>query len=290
MPRHTRYVKNKRVGQRGTVIRGDQIFTSLDGLVGGATGHNLYAESAIQRYDLGARRLAGDGRVFRYAKAGAEVTSTNFGLKFWDKLADGIAYTAPLQVQAVGDKTILVDSGHGAAGIAKDELRGGYIIVHTHGDSYNQNRLIVGNTLADASGYITITVDGAWTIALTLAFGVEVLQNPYADVRVKQAAHGGGGDGYSSVAGMPMCKTTAANMYLWIQTWGPIWINPHGASLQDADLLTDERQLVFDYEGSVTVVGDAVNTTVSLQHAGFIIDRTASLASGPPLVMLQISP
>ena len=283
-----KYIRNAPDGN-GTLFRGDIIQVPMEGLLGGTTGHRVWEAKTVKQYTPGTRLITADGRVFRYAKATSITSSTNFGLKFWDKLVDGIAYTAPLQTQAVDDMTITVDAG-AAAVVAKDELRGGYIIVHTHGDSYNQNRFIVSNTLADANGYTTITVDMPWTIAITTSFGVEVLQNPYASVRVKQASHGGGGDGYSSVAGMPMCKTTIANQYLWLQTWGPIWINPQGASLQDAGLATDERQLVFDYEGSVAVVGDAVNTTVSMQHAGFIIDRTAAGASGPPLVMLQISP
>ena len=280
----TRWISNARKGIKGSQVVGNVLYTT-----GPDMGAEIYEADTTAKFDMGTRLVTGDGRVLRYAKATATVGSTNYGLKFWHQLADGIAYTAPLQAQVIGDKTIWVDAG-AAAVVAKDELKGGYIIVHTHGEHYNQNRLIVGNTLADSDGYTTITVDGPWTIALTTSFGVEVLQNPYSSVRVRQASYGGGGDGFSSVAGMPMCETTAANQYLWLQTWGPIWINPQGGSLQDADLVTDERQLVFDYEGSVVVVGDAVNTTVSMQHAGFIIDRTASLASGPPLVMLQISP
>lgn len=276
----TRYVSNARSGIRGTQIEGNVIYLNTPDM-----GTEIYEADTSPRLPVGTRMVAGDGRVFRYAKATTEVTSTNFGLKFWDKLADGIAYTAPLKTQKVGDRTIQVDAGKT---VTKDELVGGYIIIHTHTESYNQNRLIVGNTLSDSSDYTTITVDGPWTIALTVAFGVEVLQNPYASVQVHQAAHGGG-DGYSSVAGMPMCMTTAANQYLWLQTWGPIWVNPCGSSLLDADD-TDERQVVFDYEGSVCIAADAVNATVHMQTAGFLIDRTADGTMGPPLVMLQISP
>ena len=69
-----------------------------------------------------------------------------------------------------------------------------------------------------------------------------------------------------------------------------MWVNPAGGSLLDAGVAVNERQLVFDFEGSVIIVGDATASTVSMQHAGFIIDRNYGSTSGPPLVMLQISP
>lgn len=255
----------------------------------GGIFQETYAQSATQNYILGAHRTMWDGRVFRYAKATNTITNNKNGLKFHAKLSEGITYTAPLQTQLVGDTTIKIDSGKGAAGVAKDELVGGYVMIHTHGDNYQHFRGIIGNTLADADGYIIITLDMPLNVAITLSHGVEVYPNPYASVRLCDGTSGHVGNKFSSVAGMPYVKTSVANQYIWIQTWGPIWINPHGASLQDADLVKNERQLVFDFEGSVCVVGDAVDTTVSLQHAGFIIDRTAHHASGPPLVMLQIS-
>ena len=278
----TRYVSNSRSGIRGTQIQGNVIY-----LQGPNMGAEIYEADTSPRVPVGTRLVAGDGRVFRYAKATTEVDNQNFGLKFYGQLADGIGYTAPLQTQAIGDTTIRVDAG-GAAAVTLDELKGGYILIHTHTPEDNQFRMITGNTLADSDGYTTITVDGPWTIAIATTFGTETLQNPYNNVRIKVSAHGEG-DHYSSVAGIPVCKTTAANQYLWLQTWGPIWINPKGTSLLTADV-AGERQLVFDYEGAVCIYDDAVGTTAHMQNAGFIIDRTAAGASGPPLVMLQISP
>jgi len=262
----------------------------IDGVVlPGGSVQGTYSASATQNYLLGARRVTQDGRVFKYAYATNEISSTHFGLKFWNKLSDGVTYTAVKQNQVVGDRTVWIDAG-GDGAVTEDELKGGYLVVHTHSDNYAQNRLITGNTLADSDGYTIVTVDGGWTIALTTSHAVEIIKNPYSSVQLRQDNQNPPTDAYSSIAGIPMCKTTAANYYLWLQTWGPIWINPQGGSLQDSDLVHNERQLVFDYVGSVCVVGDAGNTTVSLQHAGFIIDRTASGASGPPFVMLQITP
>jgi hypothetical protein len=259
------------------------------GLIPGRSVQSSYEASVIQNYLLGSRRTSWDGRVYRYAKATNIISSTNFGLKFWAELGDGIGYTAPLQIQKVGDTTIKVDSGKGTAGVAEDELIGGYVIIHTHGESYDQFRGIFGNTVADASGYVTITLDAPLTIDVAVTFGVEVYPNPYASVRVRQASHGGGGDRYSSVAGMADVKTTIADYYIWIQTWGPRWINPQG---DIASVVTvDRRGLVFDYEGSITQVDVNTATTAKMQYAGFVINReSVANGTGPPLVMLQISP
>lgn len=293
MPRQPRYVKNKRVGSRGTIVRGDQIPVEFDGLVGGAAGQDIWESSVLQRYDVGARRLLPDGRVFRYAKATNTITDNKHGLKFWGQLADGIGYTAPLQVQVVGDRIVIVDGGKGAAGIAEDELRNGYLMLHTHGDSYQSFRRIIGNTVADSDGYVTITVDMPWNVAITTSHGVEVYLNPYVNVQLRNGSSGHAGDKYSSIAGFPFVVTAVANLYIWIQTWGPIWVNTHGNRLQAANIAQDERQLVFDFEGSVSFqeqcVGASADGEDYNQLAGFLIARGAS-GTAPTLIMLQISP
>jgi hypothetical protein len=52
--------------------------------------------------------------------------------------------------------------------------------------------------------------------------------------------------------------------------------------------------LIFDWEGSVSIEDDANHggAADSDEHqvAGFIISRRAAVTSGPPLVMLTISP
>jgi len=121
----------------------------------------------------------------------------------------------------------------------------------------------------------------------------EVLHNPYSAVRLTAGPSGGdAGNDYSSVAGMPCTITTTTAQFLWLQTWGPIWINPHGSSLQGAGITGSERKVVFDCEGSITLEDDATHGPCAggedMQHAGFIIDRSASGTSGPPLIMLQL--
>lgn len=267
------------------------------GLLVGGSEQGLYEQSATPNYLVGTRRISPDGRVYRYARATNVIAATQFGLKFWAEIGDGIGYTAPKQTQEVGDTTIKVDSGKGEAGVAKDELVGGYVIIHTGDDQYQHFRGIVANTIADADGYVTITLDAPLKVAIKVTYGVEVYPNPYASVRVSSAGAPdcGAPDEYSSVAGMPNVKTTVANQYIWIQTWGPIWVNPHGTAGTAAT--ADRRGLVFDREGSISSISETVgygaDSTLGLaqQYAGFIINReSVANGAGPPLVMLQISP
>jgi hypothetical protein len=249
------------------------------------------AESATQKHKFGARLELEDSRVFRYAKATNQILDCRFGLKFWDQIGDGIAYTAPLQVQSIGDLTIKIDSGKGAGGVTKDQFANGFIVVHTGTDYDSQFRGITGNTVADGDGYTTITVDLGWTKAIETGYGVEVMASPWASVRNASAGGGSGNtpNEYSSVAGIPMLKTTATDMFIWLQTWGPCWVNPHGTA--GVTPTADRRGLVFDREGSISAIDESVSSDVAQQYAGFIITRE-SVAGGAavPLIFLQISP
>lgn len=238
-------------------------------------------------YHVGDRVCLPDGRVYRLARATNIISHTAFGLKFWGQTDDGVNYTAPLQTELATSKEITIDAGDSGDHTA-DEFRGGFIIIHTHTDNHHMTRYILGNTASDADGYITFYVDAPWIKDIEVAYGVEVCPNPYNSVQVRQAQATNAGDTYSSVAGMPLVKTTANNQYLWLQTWGPIWINPTNAC--GNTVVENRRQVRFNYEGIITGTDGQTATTSILQNAGFMITREDAGSTGPPLVMLQISP
>ena len=266
-------------------VENDMIFGGL--MSGQSALQGLHVESATQNCKIGTRRVRWDGRVYRYGRATNIVSVRHFGLKFWGQIGDGIA-TTPAASAAAGASTFTIAK----SGVAADDFAGGFV---TFFSTPVQTRGIVSNT-ATSGGNITITLDEPLTTAITVAVTyTEVLHNPYRSLRLTAGPSGGDtGNDYSSVAGIPCIITTAANRFLWVQTWGPIWINPHGSSLQDAGITGSERKLVFDCEGSITLEDDAAHGPCAggedMQHAGFIIDRSAAGTSGPPLVMLQICP
>jgi hypothetical protein len=264
-------------------IEGDTIYGVLES---GGTPQGLYETSTTKNYPIGTRRVTSDGRVYRYAFAPSTIPSCKFGVKFWTLQSEGIETTLG-QAQSIGDTTILI-----ASTAAADYFKGGYVMIHVASGLHQQFRGIVGNT-ATSGGNITITLDAPLTVAVTNEY-TEVYPNPYANVHAGYGVGGHPVGSFSSVAGMPNVITTAVNTYLWIQTWGPIFINPYGATGSDA--AADCREVVFDHEGAIAyqfaAKGFVADTTDQHQHAGFVINRQLDAAgnTGPPLIMLQISP
>lgn len=269
------------------------VLLGIQGLIGHRKAPDwdfLYRTSLIKdtKWEMGDRVVVPDGRVFRYGKATNIVTNTHQGLKFYGRVEDGIAYKLPAQAQAIGDKSIIVDAGD-SGDYVQDQLRGGYVIVHTHSANADFSRGIIGNTPSDADGNVTIYLDAALHIAITTAYGVETCPNPYAILQQRTAATGvDTADNYTSVAGMPLIKTTVANQYLWVQTWGPAWVNPQGDIGYTA--ATNRRTLFFTNEGAIIIKSVAAASTSLQQIAGFLITRETSGGTGPPLVNLQINP
>jgi len=281
-----KWIRNAPDGN-GTLFRGDIYQVPMRGLLGGTTGQRIWETSLTAKYSPGTRLITEDGRVFRYAKASNIVNVRHFGLKFWRQIGDGIAASAGGS-SAVGDYTVTLTG----TGVTKDEYMGGYITIFS---TPVQARYIVSNTATSGTTFVVTLAEPLTTAVTRASTYCEALQCPYANVRLTAGPSGGdSGNDYSSVAGIPFITTSAANTYLWIQTWGPIWINPHGSSLQDAGITGGERRLVFDVEGSVCIEDDVAHGPGAdgdeHQIAGFIIDRSASGTSGPPLVMLTISP
>jgi len=254
------------------------------GLLPGRPEQGLYEVSDTQNYLIGSRRVSPGGQVYRYAKATNIITSCKFGVKFWALSSDGIESTL-VQKQVKGDTSIFI-----AGDFAKDELLGGTLIIHV-ADGLEQQRVISGNTIA-SDGNITIYLRDPLTADVALGTYVEVYPNPYSSVHCFYLGGGHPAGAFSSVAGMPNVITAAANRYLWIQTWGPIWINPYGDV--GSNPANDNREVVFDHEGAVAyrfaAKGYGAGVTDEYQCAGFIINRQTDTVSGPPLIMLQISP
>ncbi len=168
---------------------------------------------------------------------------------------------------------------------AKDELRGGYISFYqSTGGTRRMQRGILGNTVranGDTSN-TTVYLDASLDYKVSASDSVEVLANPYSDLRVS----GGGGE-WTSVMGMPAVLATVGQ-YFWIQTWGPFRITPVGAELGAG---VYERYFFFDANGSLVSGQVSEATTRSYQPAGFIIERTdGGTGSAAPFIMLQISP
>lgn len=263
---------------------------AIQGVIGHKTAPDwdfLYQVSTVRNanYNIGDRVVLPDGRVFRYAlSTGTLVTSA--GAKCWDE--ETIKYASIAANRAVGDKYITVtidaddgvtDEGTDAAGvIAEDELRGGYVCVYDASDVVRQHYGIIGNSATTGAGTITIYLDAALAVAALSTGYVEVMGNPYGNVRRVN-------DGNSSCIGVPL-RAATDGQYCWLQTWGPICLSP-GSTTPDPGADAEERRVDFDAAGNLVC---RLNSDKDRQMAGFIIQRDSSAAAGPPFIMLQISP
>lgn len=231
----------------------------------------IYAQETTQRYVLATRHITWDGRVFKYARAG-NTNYTGQGSLFFQE--EQVGYTTVGDSQVIGDTTITIDSQT----VAEDLWQGGYVIIYGADNSDVQNRGIMGNSAASTST-VTVYLDAPLATAITAdSTGVELLGNPYYDLR--QA-----GTNYVSIAGLPAVKATVGQFF-WVQTWGICWIAPGEAAVGDT---ANERQVIFDASvGSLHEPSDATFGT-DAQHAGFIIQKDSAGSGGPPFIMLQIS-
>jgi len=276
-----KYIRNAPDGN-GTLFRGDIYQVPMNGLLGGTTGHRIWETKTVAQYSIGTKLTTPDGRVFRYARAAA-ACKAKYGAK--NLYEEAISYTAATLAQAVGDTTIkctvaATDGAGGDGAIAVNELVGGFVVIYDATDTIRQHRGILANTLGVSGGSITITLDAPLTTAVTLATSnFEVLGNPYNGLLYTNNC-------YSSVLGVAMVEAAAAE-YFWVQTWGPICITP-GSTTSDPGADTEQRQVVFDGEGSI--ICDVDGSSIDRQNAGFIMQADSAGAAGPPFIMLQISP
>ena len=253
------------------------------GLLPGRPEQGIYEVSTTQNYLIGSKRTTPGGRIFRYAYADG-ACKAKYGAKYLRE--EAISHTAATLGRAKGETTIkcTVANSDGAlndGAIAKDELVGGFVVIYDETDTIRQHREIIANTaVAIGGGSITITLDGPLTTAVVITVDhFEVLGNPYNGLKYTN-------DCYSSVLGVPMVEA-AEGEYFWVQTWGPICTTP-GSTTPDPGADTEQRQVVFDGQGSLICFAD--ENTADRQVAGFIIQKDSAGAAGPPFIMLQISP
>lgn len=242
----------------------------------------IYTAETTKRYVYGTRHITWDGRVFKYGLATNTVSGNSVGIK--GEAAVAVSYTALLATSAAGATSIYIDAG-GAAALAEDALEAGYAIIYNAATSTVCMRCITGNSLSDSSGYTYIYFDGQpLPYEHTTSYYCEICYSPYSNMKYRGAA----GDAYGSVLGVPVVITSAANNYIWIQTWGPMWLAPQ-SPIGTSSLGAHNRQLTFRPDGAIDEHNYEETYNTKAQHAGFLLTYSTAGSDGPPLIMLQIS-
>jgi len=257
----------------------------------GATvlNQDIYEISATQKQRLGTRVVRGD-KVYRYAKAGATMTSN--ATAAWAIYNQTISYASIQAAAAIGDSTvkITVAATDGVANdgvFAVDALAGGSILIAlTSGYAEIFHFTIAGNLAKiSGSGTLTVYLDGELPVAITTSSFAEAMVSPYSDVRTGN--HGG----FAMCLGVSQRLLTTTYPYGWIQTWGPTWIAPQAA----VGKLWHNQEAYFRDDGSIGVRigggdpgGDAY--VQNAQVAGVVMCHAQDNSQGAPFLFLQVAP
>lgn len=175
-----------------------------------ASGQALYVSQSTAVHALGERMVTSDGRVFRYAKAGASDLVAGNMLQSPAQIANHLALTPA--AAAIGATSITVTLGATLA-TANQYANGWAIISTTPGNGYAYP--ISGHPAAAQSATLVLTLDAPLIVALTTSSRVDLQANPYNGVIQTPITTLTG-----PVAGNAPYIISASE-YGWIQTRGP---------------------------------------------------------------------
>lgn len=170
---------------------------------------NLQSE-ATQRYPVGTRAETRDGRVFRYALAGASDLVAGNLLQGPAIVANHLALTAA--AQSIGDTTITVTPG-ATAGAANLYAAGWLNVDTTPGNGRLMGISGHGAITSSTAFSLYLVKDDAVGVAFTTATRYGLIPSPWNGVIAMPTTATG------SVAGVAQYVITAGQ-YGWVQTWG----------------------------------------------------------------------
>jgi hypothetical protein len=172
----------------------------------------IYAISSTKKERIGTKRTLQDGRVFRYARAGASAALSPAFLGFATQTDADYQYKACPASVAVGAREMTLTIGAASPAIAANFFENGVFIVGA-GTGLGEVYPIEGNSAVDASGTsIVVTLKEPLRTALTSAAYFRLVPSPWQTV-VESATE------ENLPVGTPLVSVTAA-YYYWSQTKG----------------------------------------------------------------------
>lgn len=178
---------------------------------------NFYATETIASANVGQEAASQDGRIFRYAQAGAValVAGNVQQSPARDTQFTGLAVPAAI---AIGETTLPLTNG--TTTTVANEFAGGLAVV-AESTGIGQIFTITGNTVATSGAALSVTIQEPVAVALSATSKVTIQKNQFSKVIVSPTTRTG------KTAGVA-CVAAAISAYTWIQTHG------HGAALSDA--------------------------------------------------------
>jgi len=252
-------------------------------IVGRVKDSLFYEPTTVQHFPIGTIYRK-DERAFRYAYAGGAVDSDQGCQPYYQQ---EVAYATVAKSCVKGTSEIVIDvaatDGIAAGGaIAKNYLAGGSMIIFTHGTGSFNRRILANSAVATGGGEMTVKLDYGVGAALTVDVShAECMASVYMDVRTAASD-------VKAVVGVPVADHAAGSVYLWVQTWGPIWIAPQGAVGNS----TNVGQCVFRHDGSLDIADLVANDALGnheCQSAGWVMKHAKAGTQGAPFMFLQIA-
>jgi hypothetical protein len=230
-------------------------------------GQDDYVSSATQVHDFGTRVETDDGRVFRYAKAGASDLVAGNVLQGPAVVTAHLANTPPVVALLA---TSFVYTPGAATGTA-NQYAGGWLQVDTTpGNGYTYE--VSGHGAIASSTAFTLALKDPIKVALTAFSRVGLMANPYNGVIQFPVTTATGA--VVGVAGYII----SAGQYGWIQTWGPCSTLIAGTPAMGAGVMTPSTTagsavvvtttnlVVAQYVGNMLQIGvDGKNNFVDLK-------------------------
>jgi hypothetical protein len=180
---------------------------------------DVYSTSTNQEYDLGTRIVLPDGRAFRYAQAGAALTT---GALIQQAILGGATTTAQEDLAIATSGEIGQNFGYATilttAQVA-DAFRDGYYCIATGSQAQGRGamyRIDSHGPLAVESSKIPFRDEALRTDTLAGTSTVRLIANPYKNVIQAPVTTVSG-----AALGVVVASVGSAEFF-WLQTWGPV--------------------------------------------------------------------
>lgn len=221
------------------------------------TSQDIQTVSPTRLEQIGAVAMTEDGRIFRYAQAGASALAAGQIVVAAALASNSTALVIPAQAAsnlAVNSLQLVVTNG--ATAVTQNQFAEGFVEVLGTGGGYSVR--IAGNTAAAASGAITLTLGEPLVGALVAGTNtVNLTASPYVGAIA------------STTASLPVGVVRTAipaNNFGWLQTYGQALISATGAIAKGASISVD----------TATTAGNVVVTSGVLYEVGVAKEAAAN--------------
>ena len=176
-----------------------------------AKGQGITEESSTQKASMGAKLEFSDGRVFRYAKASAAISSS-LVVSVADTALDAADINDTFVAQAAGSTDFKLSA---RSGDTLDEYAGAYFGNITNGEQYRIKSNTASATVNGVANTVIFTLYDPLKTAIATSDDYLITPSPYASVITATAVDGS----YDRPVGVSPIGITSG-YYFWLQTEG----------------------------------------------------------------------